>query len=106
MGCPPRPVAKRPRLEVSLEDGFQDELHGSLDLAVANAGNTQDADLAPVFGYLLASIPHRTIRLRSQFVPELLKERLNSALLDGLEGDPVNARGTVVLLGQEVSLVQ
>src|SRR5262249_58828935 len=32
--------------------------------------------------------------------------RLHAALLDGLEGDPVNARGTVVLLGQQVGVVQ
>src|SRR5262249_55814069 len=32
--------------------------------------------------------------------------RLHAALLDGLEGDPVNARSPVVLLGQQVSLVQ
>src|SRR5437773_5994949 len=106
MGCPPRPVDKRTRLEVSLEDGFQDELDGSLDHAVANARNTQDADLAPVFGYLLPSVPHRTIRVCSQFVPDLQKERLDSALLDGLEGDPVNAGSTVVLLGQRVSFVK
>src|SRR5436309_12369937 len=104
MGCPPRPVAKRPRLEVSLEDGFQDELEGPLDHAVANARDAEDADLAAIFKYLLPPVPHRTVRVCSQFVPDLHKERLHAAHLDGLEGDPVNARGTVVLLGQEVSL--
>jgi len=34
-----------------------------------------------------------------QFVPDLLKERLHSALLDGLERDPVNAGSPVLLLG-------
>src|SRR5262245_61634451 len=106
MGCPPRLVAKRPRLEVGPAGGFQDELEGPLDHAVANARDAQDADLAALLGYLLPPVPHRTIRVCSQFVPDLQKERLHSALLDGLEGDPVNARGPVVLLGQEVSLVQ
>src|SRR4051794_17823063 len=106
MGCPPRSVAKRPRLEVSLEDSFQDELECPLDHAVANARNTQDANLAPVFGYLPPSIPHRTVRVCSQFVPELLKERLDSALLDGFKRDPVNAGSPVILPGQQVSLVQ
>src|SRR5262249_20221643 len=106
MGCPPRPVAKRPRLEVSLEDGFQDELEGPLDHAVANARDAEDTDLAAIFGYLLPSVPHRTIRVCSPLAPDLQEDRLHAALLDGLEGDPVNARGTVVLLGQEVSLVQ
>src|SRR5262249_34114792 len=85
---------------------FQDELEGPLDHAVANARDAEDADLAAIFGYLLPSVPHRTIRVCSQLVPDLQKERLHAALLDGLEGDPVNARGTVVLLGQEVSLVK
>src|SRR5215470_9390800 len=79
MGCPPRPVAERPRLEVGLEDGFQDELEGPLDHAVANAGDTQDADLAALLGYLLPSVPHRTVRVCSQFVPDLRKESLQSA---------------------------
>src|SRR5262249_62181421 len=103
---PARPVAKRPRVEVSLEDGFQDELEGPLDPAVANARDAEDAVLAAIFGYLLPSVPHRTVRVCSQFVPDPQKERLHAALLDGLEGDPVKARGPVVLLGQEVSLVQ
>src|SRR4051794_20482223 len=101
MGCLSRPIAKRPRLEVSLEDGFQDELEGPLDHAVADARDAEDADLAAVFGYLLPPVPHRTIRVCRQFVSDLLKERLDSALFDGLEGDPVKARGTVVLPGQQ-----
>src|SRR5262245_8039986 len=98
MGCPPRPVAKRPRLEVSLEDGFQDELHGSLAHAVANARDTENADLAAVFRYLLPPVPHRTVRVCSQLVPDVPKESFHSARLDGLEGDPVNARSPVILL--------
>src|SRR5262245_23557329 len=106
MGCPPRLVAKRPRLEVGPAGGFQDELEGPLDHAVANARDAQDADLAAILGYLLPSVPQRTVRVCSQFVPDLQKERLHSACLDGLEGGPVNARGTVGLLGQVVSFAQ
>jgi len=106
MGCPARPIAKRPRLEVSLEDGFQDELEGSLDHAVADGRNSENADLAVVLGYFLPPIPQRTIRMCRQFVLELLEERLHAAVPDGLEGDSVNARSPVILLGQQVSFVK
>src|SRR5262249_11479830 len=106
MGCPPRPVAKRPRLEVSLKDRFQDELERPLDHAVADSRDAQDADLAVAFGYLLPPVPHRTIPAVRQFVPELPQELPHATCFDGLEGDPVDARGPVVLLGQEVRLVK
>src|SRR5262245_38298370 len=106
MGCPPRPVAERPRLEVRLEDGFQDELEGPLDHAVPNGRDAQDADLAVALGDLLPPVPHRTIPACRQFVLNLPEERLHATLLDGLEGDPVKTRGPVVLLGQQVSFVE
>jgi hypothetical protein len=93
-------------LEVGLEDGFQDELESPLDHAIPYGGDSQDADLAPVFGYLLPPVPQRTIPVCSQFVLDLLEERLHAAGLDGLEGDSVNARSPVVLLGQQVSFVK
>src|SRR5205807_1539743 len=89
-----------------LEDRFQDELESPLDHAVANARDAENADLAAIFGYLLPSVPHRTVRVCSQFVLNLQKESIHSACLDSLEGNSVNARSPVVLLGQEVSLVQ
>src|SRR5262249_31221523 len=106
MGCPPWSVAKRPRLEVGLEDGFQDELECPLDHAIPDGGNAEDADLAAVLGYLLPPVPHRTIPVCGQFVLNLLEERLDAARLDGLEGDPVDTRSPVVLLGQQVGLAE
>src|SRR5260221_11384068 len=64
MRCPFRPVSIRPRLEISFEDRFQDELECSLDHAVADRGNREDADLgAPILRYLLLPCSHRPIRV-------------------------------------------
>ena len=93
-------------MEVSLEDGFQDELEGSLDHAIADGRNAENAGLAVALGYLLPPIPQRTIRVCRQFVLKLLEERLHAAVLDGLEGDSVNARSSIVLLGQRVVFVK
>src|SRR3954451_21262140 len=106
MSCPPRSVAKRTRLEVSLEDGFQDELYRPLDHAVPNGRNSQNADLAAIFGYLLSSVRHRTIPVCRQFIPQLLEKALHPTGLDGREGDPVDTRSPVVLLGQHVGFVK
>jgi hypothetical protein len=40
--------------------------------------------------------------MRDQFAPDLLQEHLHAVLLDGLERDPVNSRGSVVLLGHVI----
>ena len=44
--------------------------------------------------------------MRDQFVPDLLEEGLDAVRLDGLERDPVDTRGPVVLLGQRVGFVE
>src|SRR5580704_11601687 len=90
MRCPFRSVSIRPRLEISFEDRFQDELEPSLNHAITDRGNREDADLsAPVLRYLLLPCSHGPIRVGDQFVSNLLKKTLHSALFDGLERDPV-----------------
>src|SRR6266436_7831367 len=63
MSCPFRSVSIRPRLEISFEDRFQDELECSLDHAIADRGNREDADLsAPILRYLLLPCSHGSDR--------------------------------------------
>jgi hypothetical protein len=100
-------VSKRPRLKVSLEDRFQDEQQRTLDHAVADCGDAQHADLsAAVLGDLPLPVRHGDVLARDQFVPNLIDEAVHSALLDGREGHPVDARGTAILLGQAVGFVE
>ena len=64
MRCPFRSVSIRPRLEISFEDRFQDELECSLDHTIADRGNRKDADFgAPVLRYLLLPCSHGSIRV-------------------------------------------
>src|SRR5947208_250996 len=101
-----RAIAERPVLEVGLEDGLQDELQRTLDHAVADRRDRQDADLAPVLWDRLLPVPQGPICAPDQFVPDLLEEEVHSARLDGLERDPVDTRGPVVLLGHRVGFVE
>ena len=64
------------------------------------AGIAEHADfLAAVLRDLLLPVRHGNVLTRDQFVPDLLEKAVHSALLDGREGDPVDTRGSVVLLG-------
>src|SRR6266705_6950494 len=64
MRCPFRSVSIRPRLEISFEDRFQDELECSLNHTIADRGNREDADLgAPVLRYLLLPCSRGPIRV-------------------------------------------
>jgi len=106
MRCPFYSVSIRPRLEISFEDRFQDELECSLDHAIADRGNRQDADLAPVLRNLLLPCAHGSIRVWDQFVSDLLKKTLFSTFFDGLERDPVYSRCPVVLLGHPIGFLK
>src|ERR1700694_4351496 len=80
MRCPFRSVSIRPRLEISFEDRFQDQLVGSLDHTIAAPGNGEDWDFgSPILRYLLLPCSHGSIRVGDQFVSNLLKETLHSA---------------------------
>ncbi|HEY4050308.1 MAG TPA: hypothetical protein VGM27_25875 [Acidobacteriaceae bacterium] len=107
MGCSFRSVSIRSRLKVSFEDRLQDELERTLNHAVADRGNREDADfVAPGLRDLLS--PHRRgpIRVCDEFVPYLLQKHFRSAFFDGLERDPVYSRSPVVLLCHLVSLAK
>src|SRR5450755_3700155 len=107
MCCPFRSVSIRPRLKISFEDRLQNELHRPLNHTVANSRNRQDADfLAPVLWNLLLPPPHGPIRVGDQFLPDLLQKTLPSALLDGVERDPVNPGCPVITLRHLVSLMK
>src|SRR5437879_7137091 len=81
MRCPFRSVSIRPRLEISFEDRFQDELECSLDHTITDRGYREDADLgAPVLRYLLLPCAHGLIRVGDQFVSNLLKKTLHADL--------------------------
>src|SRR5260370_12761893 len=64
MRCPFRSISILPRLEISFEDRFQDELECSLDHTIADRGNREDADFgAPILRYLLLPCSHGSIRV-------------------------------------------
>src|SRR5215469_14123312 len=97
MGCPVRTVSIRPRLEVRFEDRLQDELQRPLDHTIPDSRNRQNADFrASVLRNFLLPDPHGPIRVRDQFVPNLLQKTLRSAFLNGLERDSVYTRRPVV----------
>src|SRR6267143_2611045 len=107
MGCSFRSVSIRSRLEVSFEDRFQSELECPLDHAITDGRDRQDSDLgAAVLRYLFLPYRHGPIRLLDQFVLNLLEKSLQSALFDRVEGDPIDARGPVVLLRHLVGFLQ
>src|SRR5258708_12559742 len=69
MRCPFRSVSIRPRLEIGFEDRFQGELECSLDHAIADRGNREDADLAaPVLRNFLLPCPHAPIPVYNQLL--------------------------------------
>ncbi len=107
MRCPFRPVSIRPRLEVSFEDRFQDELERTLNHPVADGGNRENADfVAPVLRDFLLPHRHGPIRVGNQFVPNLFQKALHSAVFNGCKRDPIDSGSPVVPFRRLVSLVQ
>jgi hypothetical protein len=105
--APLRAVAIRSRLEIRFKDGLQDQLKGSLDHAVADGRNRENADLgAPVFRNRLMPQPHGLIHTGDQFVPNLLKKGFHAAGLDGLKRHPIASWGAVVGLGEPGGFVE
>src|ERR1700674_1661584 len=103
MRCPLRSIAKRPWLKIRLEDRFQNELRCSLDHAVTDGRNREDPHFRPpVLRDFLPTRSRGPIPERDQFVPQLREELVHPRCLDGLERDPVIARGAVVLFGPRV----
>jgi hypothetical protein len=94
MGAALRAVSVGSGLEVSLEDGFQDELERTLDDAVSDRGDPQDTDLAVALRDLFAPVPQRPIRAGDQFVSDLLEIGLQPAVsmasnvTPSMPGDP------------------
>src|SRR5208337_255546 len=103
MGRSLRSVSVRSRLKISFENRFQDQLECSLHHTITDRGYREDSDLCSAFfRYLLLPHAHGLIRVRNQFVPNLLKKTLHSTRFDGLEGDTVNARCPLVFLRHRV----
>src|SRR5450631_427375 len=99
-------ITIRPRLEICFEDRLQYELERSLNHAVADRRNREDANFPAILRYLLPPSPQRHIVTPDQFALDLLKELLCALRFDGLECHPVNSRSTVILLGQRIRLAQ
>jgi len=106
MRCSFRSVSVRSRLEVRFEDRFQNELECSLDHTITDGRYREDSDFSSVFRYFLLPYPHGSIRVGDQFVSDLLKKTLRSALFDGLERDPVDSRCPVVLLCHPIGFLK
>jgi site-specific DNA recombinase len=103
MGRSLRSVSVRSRLKIRFKNQFQDQLECSLHHPITDRGYREDADLSSAFLRDL-HLPHShgLIRVRDQFVPDLLKKTLHSARFDGLEGYTVNARCPLVFLRHRV----
>src|SRR5262245_38860672 len=104
MSCLLGSVSKRSRLEVRLKDRLQDQLERPLHHPISDCGNRKDADFSPVLRYFPLPSRKWLIGALNEFVPDLLEESLYALLLDGLEGHPVYAGGTVVFFGQRIRL--
>src|SRR6516165_3002666 len=107
MGRSLRSISVRSRLKVSFENRLQDELEGSLDHAISDRRYGENANFrSPIFRNLLLPDRNGSIRVGVQFVPDLLKKPLHSALFDGLKRDPVNSRCPVVFLRHLVGFLK
>ncbi len=95
-------IPVRPGLKIGFEDGLQNELGSSLDHAVPDSGNREDANLASVLRDFLPSREHGPISERDQFVPQLREELVHARRFDGLERHSVSARSAVVFFGHRV----
>src|SRR5215470_8003386 len=100
VSCLLRPVAVRPRLEISLEDRFQDQLQCTLDHSVADARNRKLASLPSFFRYLDLPQPSGSISPLHQLLAKLSEKSLQPSSFDRLERHPIDSRGSVVLLGK------
>ena len=65
-----------------------------------------DADFAPVFRYRLFPGWEWLVGAPGQFVAQLLEQSLHAVRLNGLERDPVNPRGPIVLFGHRIRCAQ
>src|SRR5215213_3500049 len=97
MSCPLGRISKRSRLEVRLEDRFEYELERTLHHPIPDRRYRKNADFAPVFRDLLPPGWKWLVHTPDQFVPQRLEQRPYALRLDGLEGNPVYSRRTIVL---------
>src|SRR5260370_41108802 len=93
MGCPLWSIAIRPRLKISFEDRLQDVFKRTLNYAVADCGDRENADLgAPILRNLLLPHRHGPIRVVHQFVLHLFQKTLHSAFFDDFKRDSIDPR--------------
>ena len=71
---------------------------------VPDGGNTEDADLTPIFRNLHLPVLRGPVGSGDQFVTDAIQERLEASLFDGRETHTVNARGTAVASRRLVGL--
>jgi hypothetical protein len=84
-----RPVAVRPRLEVSFEDRFQDEFERTLDHAIADGRYRKLAHLATLFRD--ADLPRSLGSIASlhQLLTKLVEKHVHAGCFDGVERHPI-----------------
>src|SRR5215467_4554034 len=96
LDCVRRPasgaVAVRIVLEVSLEDGFQHELGGSLNRTITDGWNAERTLASPILRY--HHPPHRIgpVRLRDQFLAQAYLPCFQALFLDLLKSHPIHTR--------------
>src|SRR5207249_10973618 len=96
------PIAKRSRLEVRLEDRFQDQLQCSLDHPVTDRGNRQTACSAIRLRYPYGPYPQGPVCALLQLLAKVVEKTLRTFSLDGFERDSINTRSAVVHLRQPI----
>src|SRR5580658_4115110 len=89
------------------EDRLQNELERTLNHAVADCGDRENADFAaPVLRNLLLPHRHGSIRVVDQFLLNLFQKTLHSAFFDDLERDAIDPRCAMVTLGHLVGFLE
>src|SRR5579863_1773431 len=107
MRGPLRTVSVRSRLEIGLEDRFQDQLERTLHHAVPYGRDRKSADfLVALFRNLAPAVPQRTIGAPDQLLLDLLEETFHPTRFDGLECHPVNSGGAIVCLRHLVGFAE
>src|SRR5260370_32908803 len=96
------PIAKRSRLEVRLEDRFQDQLQCSLDHSVTDRRNRQTACSAIRLRYSYGPYPQGRVCALLHTLASLVEKILHTFGFDGFERYSVNTWSAVVHLRQPI----
>src|SRR5215469_9793484 len=96
----------RPRLKLSLEDRFQDQLQCSLDHPVPNGWNRNHANFVPVLRYFHPARSLWLICPLHQLLAKLVQKSLYAFGLHGRKRDTINSWCPVVDSSSPISFTQ